>query len=102
MVDIINATFNMTLGVEKLLAGDIFGGVMYPFEALMGSLIYLIFYGIALVLIYIKLEDKGVISVVMMITSPIMIPLLPPNVQIFFWVLFLLGVAGTIYKVFTS
>ena len=97
-----NATINITAGFYKLLAGDIFGGVIYPYEALLSPLFYMMLYSIALILIYIKLEDKGIIAIVLMLTSPVMMALMPANLQIYFWVLLLLGIASILYKVFTS
>lgn len=93
---------NYTAAIETLISGGIIASTIDPFTLLMGNVFYIILYCLALLLLYIKTEEFGVISITIMLTGAIMIPLVPPNTQIYFWMMVILGVALTLFRVFTS
>jgi len=90
-------------GFDLLASGKLFDAMLYPYTSIMGSELFFAFLMmIACSLTYIKLRNVTVIGIGLMLTSAVLIPKVPPNLQIYFVAMLILGVSITIYKLFRS
>lgn len=89
---------------DLLVQGDIFGSILQPYIDLMGvpgaDIFFVFLYTTALGLIYLKTRNVMLTGITMMLTSSILIPTIPPNLQKYFFIAIIIGVSLTIYKIF--
>ena len=87
-----------------LRSGDFFGLIEQAFENAAGPfgvfLYYGMFYSLGLGLVYIKTKDPLMLGIAFMLTSAAMIPLVPPQTQIYFIVALVLSLSIIIYQTF--
>ena len=83
-----------------LTTGKFLEAFMSVYTGLLGSWLYLLLFGAALILIYLKTENFGTTTIIGLLILGPLYPVLPEGVHTLIFVLAALGVTSILYRVF--
>jgi Ca2+/Na+ antiporter len=88
-------------GWDLLTQGKWFDAALYPYTNIVGSeIFYTILLATILGVIYIKTRSLEMVSAALILGGIVLIPLIRPEVRVYFFVVIALGVAYALYVLF--